>query len=125
MGIIKQNGYDYAFNSDACVLCNGKCCIGESGYIWVNEDEISIFVKFLNIKREEFVLKYLQKINSRHTLKEVKYKNGYACIFFNEKIMGCGVYEIRPNQCRTFPFWDYFKNHKKELENECIGILSL
>jgi Fe-S-cluster containining protein len=123
LGIIKQEGYNYAFNADACTSCGGKCCIGESGYIWVSEEEILIFIKFLNVKREEFILQYLQRINSYFSLKEVKFGDGYACIFFDEKIMGCGVYDIRPNQCRTFPFWDYFKNHKKELEDECIGIL--
>lgn len=125
MGIIRQDGYNYAFDSDACISCEAKCCTGESGYIWVNEEEIFTFVKFLDIKKEEFILQYVQKINSRYTLKETRYKDGYACVFFDEKIMGCKVYDIRPSQCRTFPFWSYFKNHKKELEDECLGILSL
>jgi Fe-S-cluster containining protein len=124
LGIIKQEGYNYAFNADACVSCGGKCCIGESGYIWVDEEEILTFAKFFNMKKEEFILQYLRKINSCYTLKEVEFQNGYACIFFDEKIMGCSVYNVRPNQCRTFPFWNYFKNRKKELEDECIGILS-
>ncbi|MCC3132597.1 YkgJ family cysteine cluster protein, partial [Campylobacter jejuni] len=25
----------------------------------------------------------------------------------------------------TFPFWEYFKTHQKELEKECIGICYL
>jgi Fe-S-cluster containining protein len=123
--VIRQEGYNYTFDTDACASCKGKCCTGESGYIWVNDEEILTFIEFLGIKREEFVLQYLQRINSSYTLKEVNFKNGYACIFFDEKIQGCGVYDIRPKQCRTFPFWDYFKNHQKELEDECIGILPL
>ncbi|MDR1555213.1 MAG: YkgJ family cysteine cluster protein [Campylobacteraceae bacterium] len=123
--MIRQEGYNYTFDTDACASCKGKCCTGESGYIWVNDEEILTFIEFLGIKREEFVLQYLQRINSSYTLKEVNFKNGYACIFFDEKIQGCGVYDIRPKQCRTFPFWDYFKNHQKELEDECIGILPL
>jgi Fe-S-cluster containining protein len=125
LAIIKQESFDYAFDTNACALCKGKCCTGERGYIWVDEAEILAFADFFSIKRDEFVLKYLERINFRYTLKEVKYKDGHACIFFDEEIMGCKVYNIRPHQCCTFPFWEYFKNHKRELEDECIGILSL
>jgi Fe-S-cluster containining protein len=125
LGIIKHEGYDYAFDTDACKLCESKCCVGESGYIWVNREEILAFADFLNIKAEEFILKYLRKINFRYTLKEIKHKSGFACVFFDSEKRGCGVYDIRPSQCRSFPFWEYFKTHKKDLEDECIGILPL
>lgn len=29
-----------------------------------------------------------------------------ACTFFNRENNSCSVYEARPLQCRTFPFWD-------------------
>ena len=34
--VIKKNGYNFSFNPTACESCAGNCCIGESGYIWIN-----------------------------------------------------------------------------------------
>jgi Fe-S-cluster containining protein len=34
----------------------------------------------------------------------LKEKSNFDCIFWNEV---CTVYQVRPLQCRTFPFWDY------------------
>ena len=35
------------------------------------------------------------------------------------------IFASKEEQCRTFPFWEYFKTHQKELEKECIGICYL
>ena len=43
--------------------------------------------------------------------------------FFDEIKKNCSVYEARPNQCKSFPFWDYFKDNYEELEKECIGVM--
>ncbi len=45
--------------------------------------------------------------------------------FFDEKKLNCSIYEHRPKQCRTFPFWEYFKKNYNELEKECIGVKQL
>jgi Fe-S-cluster containining protein len=29
---------------------------------------------------------------------------------------------MRPEQCRRFPFWEYFKTHREQLVRECPGI---
>ena len=33
------------------------------------------------------------------------------------------IYDARPNQCITFPFWDYYKTRLDELKQECPGII--
>jgi Fe-S-cluster containining protein len=33
----------------------------------------------------------------------LKEKSNFDCVFWNS---GCTVYQSRPLQCRTFPFWD-------------------
>lgn len=35
------------------------------------------------------------------------------------------IYEVRPTQCRTFPFWDYFKTRVDELKLECPGVVDV
>lgn len=122
--LITKESFDFSFNPDACRLCGGKCCIGESGYIWVKQDEIERIYKFLKIPKDVFMKLYLDKINYKFSLREIKYKDGYACVFFDTKKKQCEIYEARPNQCRTFPFWDYFKTNIKEAKEECLGILS-
>ena len=49
MSIIKKENYSYAFDSNACNSCEGRCCTGESGYIWVNPLEVQKIANFLNI----------------------------------------------------------------------------
>ena len=46
----------------------------------------------------------------------------YDCIFWNN---GCIIYEARPLQCRTFPFWPFLVESKELWKNEkyrCGGI---
>ena len=117
--ILKKEGFNYTFNSDACKSCEVNCCIGESGYIWVNNEEIKQITKYLNISEEDFKKDYLIKIGYKYSIKEKPYKKGYACIFFGN---GCKIYSVRPTQCRIFPFWRYFKDNIKELKKECQGL---
>ena len=118
--LISKDGFDYKFNPDACSECEGNCCIGESGYIWVNPKEIKEISKFLKIDEELFKSRFLIKVGYRFSIKERPYKNGYACIFFEN---GCKIYPVRPAQCRSFPFWDYYKDKIDELKKECPGII--
>ena len=38
---------------------------------------------------------------------------------------GLSIYDVRPNHCRTFPFWDYFKENEEEVYKECPAIRNL
>ncbi len=122
---IYKKGYDYCFETSACEGCEGNCCIGESGYIWVNPEEILKISEFLNLSLDKFYDKYLEKIKYRFSLKEIEYNGGYRCVFFDLKEKRCGIYSVRPTQCRSFPFWDHFKTNIKEVERECPGIVRL
>jgi len=122
--IVKKEGFDFSFNPKACEECGGKCCTGESGYIWVTPLEIDKIANFLNLSSEEFKKNFLIKVGYKFSIKEKKLdKNNYACWFFDEKTSKCLIYEVRPNQCKTFPFWDFFKTNKEEVKKECPGII--
>jgi len=123
MDLITKEGFNFSFNPQACEECGGKCCTGESGYIWVNPLEISKIANFLGINVEEFKKFYLIKEGYKFSIKEKKSIDGYACVFFDEKNKNCSIYEVRPHQCRTFPFWEFFKNNLKEVQKECPGII--
>jgi len=124
MQFMEKEGYEYKFNPLECETCGGRCCTGESGYIWAKYDEIEKMSHFVNLSIEDFATMYLKKVKHRYSLVEKKLDdNNYACIFFDEKMKCCSIYEVRPLQCRTFPFWEQFKNDKDEVIKECPGII--
>ena len=123
MKIIKD-GWDFSFDTTICSSCDGNCCIGESGYIWISIKEIEKLASYLNLSIKEVFLKYINKIDYKFSLKEVYIsKDNYRCIFFNMDKKQCDIYEVRPTQCKTYPFWDRFKKHKSEVIKECPAII--
>ncbi|MEF3191199.1 MAG: YkgJ family cysteine cluster protein [Campylobacterales bacterium] len=120
-----QEGFPYAFDPTACASCGGNCCIGDSGYIWVSMAEIEAMSRYLGVELKEFISRFCVQIGARFSLKEYPFGSGYACCFFDPKMHGCSLYEVRPRQCRTFPFWDYFKRNPNEAYDECPGIIPL
>lgn len=121
--LAKKEGFSYAFDASACLICGGKCCTGESGYIYVNNSEIEAISNALNMDIKDFVSKYLYKNGYKYSIKERKIGNSYECAFYDSATNGCRVYDARPEQCRTFPFWDYFKQRVDELQLECPGVI--
>ena len=85
-----------------CSGC-GDCCTGAPGFVWVNAAEVEALAGRLELTVEEFEDQYTRRIGARRSLKE--FSNG-DCVFFDNKQRHCEVYEQRPRQCRTWPFWD-------------------
>ena len=124
MDIIREDGYNFGFNPKACQECEGACCRGERGYIWVKYPEIEAIAQYLDMELENFAKIYLKKVGHRYSLVEKKLgEDDYACIFFDEKEMRCLIYPVRPLQCRTFPFWQQFKDNEDEVRRECPAIV--
>jgi Fe-S-cluster containining protein len=122
MNILYKKGFDFTFDPSVCKNCPGYCCTGEPGHIWVNKEEIKKIASFLDLSSEEFIKYYLTKIHYRYSLKELKINGDFQCIFFDDKNKNCLIYEVRPKQCRTFPFWDYFQDNAEEAFKECPGV---
>lgn len=103
-----------------CTGC-GECCTGAPGYVWVSPQEIEALAKSLSISPEEFIQKYTRRIGNRLSL--IEDSRTYDCVFLKGK--RCTVYETRPKQCRTFPWWPEHlktKEHWKEAAHRCEGI---
>lgn len=72
--------------------------------MWVNKEEIAALAAEIGMADvEEFERKYVRKIGIRKSL--VEFPNG-DCVFFDGQSRKCTVYNARPRQCRTWPFWD-------------------
>ena len=121
--ITRKEDYPYAFDTSACATCEGRCCTGESGYIYVSKSEIFAIAEVLEMNVNEFALKYIFKKGYKYSIKENKVDDSYECVFYDRKTNGCKIYNARPNQCKTFPFWDYYKHRVDELKLECPGII--
>jgi len=121
--IIKKESFPYTFDTSACETCEGRCCTGESGYIYVSKTEIFAIADLLNLDVNDFAVKYLFQNGYKYSIRELKYKDSYECVFYDRESNGCQIYDARPTQCRTFPFWDYYKSRVSELKEECPGII--
>lgn len=100
--------------------CSGHCCSGAPGYVWVNSEEIAALAAELGMTPNAFGKKYLRSVNGRISLIE---KPDYDCVFLEDK--KCTVYNARPVQCRTYPFWPEIMESKqawKRESAECPGI---
>jgi Fe-S-cluster containining protein len=84
-----------------CTRC-GNCCTGEPGFVWVTDDEIVALAALRDEPLEEVVGLYTKAGHRGRTLRE---KANGDCVFY-DKAIGCTVYEARPRQCRTWPFWE-------------------
>lgn len=75
----------------------------------------------LDISIEEFVEKYTRLVDGEISLKE--HPRNYDCVFLRDN--KCLVYNARPRQCRTFPFWSENLRSKEaweETRERCEGI---
>ena len=85
-----------------CSEC-GDCCTGAPGFVWVTPEEVTKLAGTQNMEEEEFRDKYTRRIGARISL--VEFPNG-DCVFFDPEKRNCRVYDVRPSQCQTWPFWE-------------------
>lgn len=101
----------------------GDCCSGKAGpgAVWVNEAEIAALAKLKGLPVEEFRSRFVRVKGNGLSLTE---KPNYDCSFY-EAGKGCTVYDARPSQCRTYPFWNKVMAAKWKWDSEaldCPGI---
>lgn len=85
-----------------CAGC-GDCCTGAPGYVWVTPSEITQLAERLGMSEAEFKQQYTRVIEDVDT--SLKERANGDCYFFDSETRRCQVYDIRPAQCRTWPFW--------------------
>jgi Fe-S-cluster containining protein len=103
-----------------CTGC-GQCCTGEPGYVWLSPEEINTISAHLKISKEKFIQTYTRSLFGKISLREDRVN--FDCIFLKEK--RCQIYDIRPSQCRTFPWWkENLESPEswKEAGRRCEGI---
>lgn len=100
---------------------SGKCCTDHGGNtcVYVELDERRRMAAVLDMRTAAFTRKFCQTSHGRRQLID----NGKDCIFL--KNGGCRVYEARPTQCSTWPFWPENMDPnvwKNEIAAFCPGV---
>ena len=106
-----------------CNQCHA-CCRRDPGYVFLTEEDLNRLNTGLHMDRDAFLKTYCRVVPmgevNRISLIE---KENFDCIFWEEG--GCRVYEDRPFQCQSFPFWPAYLDSLeswKNLENDCPGV---
>jgi Fe-S-cluster containining protein len=98
----------------SCTRCS-TCCRFESGFVFLSEKDTSVLTDALCMKFEDFIDTYCRWIPSMNGIDKLslKEKSNKDCIFWAlEPNAGCLIYNSRPLQCRSFPFWSSILNNK-------------
>ena len=98
-----------------CTGC-GYCCSGQPGYVYVNQQEIELLAAFFQISPQAFEAQFVRQVGSEKSL--IERPNG-DCIFLDITSRKCVVYELRPRQCRSFPFWPSNVKTQRAWERIC------
>ena len=133
-----ENGIKFS-----CQIC-GDCCRGfKEGEVYLYKDDILRLAKFLNITGmkglRNFAKKYVKVINDSFFWKDPDAKRGKTyrfktlgfrftgedehCHFLKDN--KCSVHQMRPFQCRSFPFWQMMVSNRKNFERytkKCKGL---
>lgn len=101
---------------------SGKCCTsrGEYGYVYLTAEDRRAMANYLKLKQGTFTRRYCEKTDGYFHLKSGPTPD---CIFLKDK--RCEVYEARPSQCRTWPFWPENMNAKtwnRDVASFCPGV---
>lgn len=105
----ESTGADWYENglSFSCTQC-GNCCSGPPGFVWFTPAEAQTMAKHLGLEVNVFLKRYARVSHGRYTLDERVSPQGYDCVFLKRDEKGkamCSIYEVRPAQCKTWPFW--------------------
>lgn len=100
---------------------SGKCCVsrGEFGFVYMTLEDRRRMAKVLKMKTSAFTKTHCSMTDGVYHLKETE----ADCRFLDGK--KCSVYEGRPVQCRTWPFWPEVMSPKtwtQQVARFCPGV---
>jgi Fe-S-cluster containining protein len=108
----------------SCTQC-GKCCTGAPGFVWISEDECDAMAQRLGLEPVAFRRRYTRLVHRKgQQFRSLVEQANHDCIFWRKGV-GCTVYEQRPQQCRTWPFWRSTMRSQEDWDaeaEECPGM---
>jgi uncharacterized protein len=99
---------------------SGKCCVSRGGYgfVYLTLADRRRLAAAHGLTTQAFTRQHCDKTDGYFHLKE----SGVDCRFLVNK--RCTVYEARPDQCRTWPFWPENMSPRAwtAIAEECPGV---
>ena len=103
----------------ACVPGCTACC-DVPGFVYITEDDLRRIAAYLKMEPADFESRYVYR--TRHRLRLRKPRSS-QCHFLRED--GCAIHEVKPTQCRLFPFWPELVEDREAWQHagrRCPGI---
>ncbi len=99
----------------------GKCCVsrGDYGYVYLSFNDRRRLAAYFKMSTTEFTAKYTEEEDG---MRQLRYEDEDCPFLENNR---CVVYEARPWQCRTWPFWPENMNSRvweREVLSYCPGV---
>jgi Fe-S-cluster containining protein len=77
--------------------------------VWFNRSEGVDIARAVGVDTKNFYKRYARRVDGRWSLSEHETPHGLDCVFLDRESQPgkaiCSIYEARPVQCRTWPFW--------------------
>jgi Fe-S-cluster containining protein len=107
----------------SCKRCS-SCCRYDQGFVYLSKKDLKNLSSALKIDEENVISEYCRWVSNWNgdAVLSLKEKSNYDCILWDS---GCTVYQERPLQCVTFPFWASILADKKCWESaaeSCPGM---
>ena len=96
-----------------CAQC-GDCC-RNYGYVYLSTRERVLLAEHFGITETEFRKEYCEKRHGEFHLKNPD----TDCCFLKGNV--CSIYELRPEQCRTWPYWPQNMRDDELKDGICRG----
>ena len=101
-----------------CTRCS-RCCRFTPGYVFLSHQDLRRIAQNHKINQEQARERYCRVVDvsgfKRLSLKE---KPNLDCIFWADGI--CTIYEARPLQCQSFPFWSSTLESERTWESAAV-----
>ena len=109
----------------SCQADCGKCCDEPGGIVYLRPEDAQILSKHHQLEIDEWLERDCrQTLDGRFVLKSDPITD--SCIYLSDD-KKCTVYESRPVQCKSYPFWPENlrseRSWKRTIE-ECPGLYS-
>ncbi len=116
------NTQDVHFSCSGC----GKCCLNE-GSVWLNVDECADLCFHLDEPIQSVADKYFSdympgwaKLKNVQVQSKDEGVTRDGCVFLDDEGKKCTIYEARPIQCRTYPWWPRLLLNESAYSNEAV-----
>jgi Fe-S-cluster containining protein len=91
--------------------CQPGCteCCRQKGFVYLSDSDILRIAAHLCLTPEDFERKYVYRTSRRARL---RVPAAATCHFLFDG--GCSIHDVKPTQCRIFPFWPELVESRRE-----------